>query len=220
MMYKNIMLSSDKKTNNSCLLTLSKLLGLALLVVIFFIVTYILLWAAGGILIIADPLVKADSVAALSGGQIDRLESAARLMQDKYASALILTETGEKEPELGSGYTSLLRTEAIQIGVPNTAILITKTPASSTYEEAKAIKQLMEEKNIKSVIIITDAYHTFRTKLVFRNVFNDSDLKVNVRPVQGQWYRSQTWWLSSRGWQATLNEYAKLFAYLLGMKTG
>ena len=204
---------------NTFLTFLSGALGICLVLLLLFIGCYITFWAAGGILIIADPLEKADAVAALSGGNIDRVEYAAELMHEKYASLLILTETGENVPELGRSYTTLLRTEAIRLGVPNTAILFTKEPASSTYEEAIAIEQLMHENNIKSIIVVTDAYHSFRTKLIFREVFKGSDKHAIVRPVSGQWYQSKTWWLNPRGWQATINEYTKLFAYMLGVKS-
>lgn len=204
---------------NALLSLISGTLGICLLLLLIFIGCYMSFWAAGAVLIIADPLERADAVAALSGGNIDRVEYAADLMHEKYADLLILTETGENVPELGRSYTTLLRTEAIRLGVPSTAILFTKQPASSTYEEAIAIKQLMQENNIKSVIVVTDAFHSFRTKLIFREVFQDSDIETTVRPVSGQWYQSKTWWLTPAGWQATINEYGKLFAFMLGVKS-
>ncbi|MHC1784087.1 MAG: hypothetical protein AB9891_15260 [Anaerolineaceae bacterium] len=61
---------------------------------------------------------------------------------------------------------------------------------------------------------MTDSYHSFRTRLQFRDVFSDTDIKVLVRPVRGSWYRSTTWWLSPQGWEATLLEYFKLAAFV------
>jgi len=197
----------------------SGVLGISILLSIIFILIYLVFWAAGGILVIADPLENTDAVAALSGGNIDRVEFATELIQEKYADLLILTETGQNVPELGRSYTTLLKTEAIRLGIPNSAILFTDQPASSTYEEAQSIKQLMQRNDLRSVIVVTDAYHTFRTRLIFQEVFSDSDLKAIVRPVGGQWYRSKTWWLSPAGWQATLNEYSKIIAFMLGFKS-
>ena len=45
-------------------------------------------------------------------------------------------------------------------------------------------------------------------------------MNVAIKPVQGHWYKSRSWWLTSQGRTATLLEYVKLFGYFLGFKGG
>jgi uncharacterized SAM-binding protein YcdF (DUF218 family) len=70
-----------------------------------------------------------------------------------------------------------------------------------------------------SAMIITDPYHTFRTRLIFRQVFEGSEVDISVRPVREHWYRSNTWWASLEGWQVTILEYGKLAVHLVGIRS-
>jgi uncharacterized SAM-binding protein YcdF (DUF218 family) len=172
---------------------------------------------AGGILIIADPLEKGDAVVMLSGGDQGRMDEVVRIYEAKLAFVIILTETGEDVEGYNVQYSREQRNQLVDKGVPIGAIRITEKPAGSTRGEAKAVKNLVEnDDSIHTVIVVTDSFHSFRTRLQFRDVFSDSDIKVVVRPVTGSWYRSTTWWLSARGWEATVLEYIKLGAFLLG----
>jgi uncharacterized SAM-binding protein YcdF (DUF218 family) len=67
------------------------------------------------------------------------------------------------------------------------------------------------------VIVVTDPFHTQRTRMIFREVFDGSGRSVRVHPVPGHWYRSGTWFLSVAGWGNTLREYAKMTGYMLGL---
>jgi uncharacterized SAM-binding protein YcdF (DUF218 family) len=176
-----------------------------------------LLILSGGILIIADPLEKGDAVVLLSGGDQARMDEVVRIYEDKLAAAIILTETGEEVKGYDVQYSREQRNLLMEKGVPSGAIRITEKPVGSTRGEAKAVKNLVEnDDNIHTVIVVTDSYHSLRTRLQFRDVFKDTEIKIIVRPVRGSWYRSTTWWLSARGWEATLLEYVKLGAFLLG----
>ncbi len=176
---------------------------------------YLALRLAGAILIIADPLEKADAVVVLSGGN-ERLPEATRLMGERYGHWLIITETGEVRPGvLGSDD---LRAEANRLGIPSTSILVTERTVTSTRDEAVAVLHLMEARDFSSCIVVTDPFHTLRTRVVFRDIFRGSDKHVMVSPVPASWYRSRDWFLSARGWQYTLQEYFKLTLYLLGFR--
>lgn len=179
------------------------------------IVLYFGFWAAGAFLVIADPVKESDAAVALSGGELDRVHEAANLYLEQTVNTLILTETGKEIPELGSKYITLLKGEALRMGVPGNAILVTERKVSSTQDEARAVRELMEKSDLSSCIVVTDPYHSFRTRLIFRSEFKGSGLSVRVHPVSGSWYRSNTWWLSAAGWEATVSEYIKLGAYFL-----
>jgi uncharacterized SAM-binding protein YcdF (DUF218 family) len=181
----------------------------------------LLIWlglvSMGALLVITDPLVKTDGVAILSGGGIERYEEGARIYKEKLAKYYILTETGETVPKYGGSYTAELKQQVIDLGIPEGAIMVTEQHASSTLEEAGALKKLLRSVNFKTCTVVTDPYHTFRTRLIFQRVFKNSGITIYVRPVRGHWYHSNTWFLSITGIQATLSEYSKLAGFLLGI---
>lgn len=182
---------------------------------------YLVLWGMGGILIVGDNLQKSDVVVLLGGGDTLRMQEAVTIYQDKLAGMIILTETGEEDPETGIPYSQLQKEEMMSLGVPSGGIAFTEEHGNSTYEEAYAVRKLLTQSGkVNSAIIVTDPYHTLRTRLIFRDVFRETNIRVSVRPVRSHWYRSTTWWQSRDGWQFTLSEYAKLFAFFVGLRTG
>ncbi len=192
--------------------------GLILIAILALFGLYFVLLGAGGLLIIADPLEKSDAVVALSGGSGDRIDEAIRIYLDKQAEYIVFTHP-ERE---GGGWQSHLmdmKLQAIDKGVPITGLLVTDEHGNSTYEEAKAIRRYLEPLKFKRILIVTDPYHTFRTRLIFREVFEDSSIQVRVRPVRGSWYRSTNWWTSAEGWRLTVSEYAKIAAFLAGIRS-
>jgi uncharacterized SAM-binding protein YcdF (DUF218 family) len=190
----------------TCLLALLVLLSLL----------YLGLRGMGAFLITGDRLKQVDAVVVLGGGGEHRVEEAVRLIKEKYGHWLIITEPGELDPpELGMG-SQFFRIQAVELGLSANAILITEKTAASTYEEALAVLHLMESQQFKSVIVVTDPFHTQRTRIIFRRIFDETGLQVRIHPVPGHWYRSTTWFLSIEGWGHTLREYIKLAGYLLG----
>lgn len=201
----------DPAPNRSC----GCLLGLPIVLILVLGLVYLGLRGAGAFLITGDPLKKVDAVVVLGGGDEARVDQAVRLVLDEYGKWLIITEPGEVKPGQGPG-SRAVQSLAVEEGLSPFAILITPEISTSTYEEARAVLALMEEKGFQSVLVVTDPYHTQRTRLIFRAVFDETGRSVRVYPVQNHWYRSNTWFLSADGWGHTVREFIKLVGYLLG----
>lgn len=197
-------------------LSISGFIGAVIVSVVFLAALEIILWGIGGILVVADPLEQVDAAVILSGGDSTRIYEAAELYKERYINYVILTETGVEVPEWGTSYSNLMRFEAIESGIPANAILITEQHVDNTIDEARATRKLMNIHNLHSLIVITDPFHTMRTRLIFRKEFEENEITVYIRPVRDHWYRSDSWWLSLRGWKITISEYAKLFGYVIG----
>ena len=189
--------------------------GLLITLLAACVLVYLGLRAAGAYLITGDRLKAADAVVVLGGGDEQRVQQAARLVLEAYGRWLIITEPGEVKPGQGPGSLSV-HGLAVEAGLSPFAILITPEISRSTYDEALAVRALMERQGFQSVLVVTDPYHTQRTGLIFREVFRGSGLSVRVYPVQNHWYRSSDWFLSSAGWETTVREYVKLMGFLLG----
>jgi uncharacterized SAM-binding protein YcdF (DUF218 family) len=212
---------SEKENNKSCmggcLRVVGGGIGLLVLIIVLIAGAYVLLRGAGAYLIYADDLEPSDVIVILSGGTESRMNEALSLYKDGYGKILVLTETGEQT----EGYEYLnsfdMRIQLMNNGVPSGNIMITDLTVNTTVDEAVAVRDLMQNRQYRSAIVVTDPYHTRRSKLIFNQVFDGTDITIRVHPVRSSWYNSRTWFTSAKGWQFTLLEYAKLISMKFGI---
>ena len=169
---------------------------------------YLSLIAVGAILIVSDPLEPVDAVVVLSGGEGDRLALAIEMHERGYAPNLVITDTNRTA-------NARLREEAIEGGFPRESVFITELSVDSTYDEAQAVEEFALSKNWDSLMIVTDPYHSFRTRFIFKRELQDSEIGLLVRPIGGHWFRSTTWFYRAEGWRVVLLEITKFFNYLV-----
>ncbi|MBI9045434.1 MAG: YdcF family protein [Anaerolineaceae bacterium] len=175
----------------------------------------LILRVMGSFLIISEPLDSADALVILSGGEKTRIDEAVLIFQDQYTDHIIITETGVEIPDWGTSYSSLMKFELIQSGIPENAIMVTDIQVQTTYDEAIATKELLQSKNMDSLIIVTDPFHTRRTKMIFNQILAGSNIETIIRPVRNHWYNSKTWWFTSTGRKATIREFFGLVEVFL-----
>ncbi len=199
------MSTGSKKRNSTC----SCGLILLVLLVLLILSAPLILRGIGAFLIYADPLEDADSAVALSGDTGDRVSEAAWLYENQFVDYLFITYTDEPARD------ALLWAAQLE-GFPGERVIVTEMQVANTVDEARAIRALAEERAQDSLIIITDPFHTLRTRIIFRNELLGSGISIQVRPVVGHWYRSTTWWRTPEGRRLTLEEYLKILLYFFG----
>lgn len=197
--------TGSKKRNSTC----SCGLILLILLVLLILSAPLILRGIGAFLIYADPLEDADSAVALSGDTGDRVSEAAWLYENQFVDYLFITYTDEPARD------ALLWAAQLE-GFPGERVIVTEMQVANTVDEARAIRALAEERAQDSLIIITDPFHTLRTRIIFRNELLGSGISIQVRPVVGHWYRSTTWWRTAEGRRYTLEEYLKILLYYFG----
>jgi len=210
-------MGNQENSKFSCARLFASLAGCLTGLIIFISALYMGLRAAGAYLIVADELVPVRAIVVLSGGTEPRMREALKLYEEGYGAIIILTETGGKLGETDQLYSFDMRIQLMNNGVPSGNILITDMQVGSTIDEARAVWEILTTQHYPSAIIVTDPYHTRRTRMVFREAFSDSPIDIYIRPVGSSWYNSRTWFLSTKGWQFTILEYVKLIGYLLGL---
>lgn len=184
------------------------LLNSMLILVILPIVTYLALVALGAILIVADPIVPVDAVVVLSGDSGYRLAMAADMLERGYVNNLVITNTDRT-------VNRRLAREAEALGFDRNRIYITDLEVDSTLDESRALLQFAQDQGWSSFMVVTDPYHSFRTRLIFRRELRGSEVTISVRPVVGHWFQSSTWFYSREGWEVVILEIVKLFNYLV-----
>lgn len=169
---------------------------------------YLALVAVGSVLIVADPLENVDAVVVLSGGGGNRLPLGLEMHLEGYAPNLVITDTDRAA-------NARLRSQAIEGGFPRSSVYITDLPVESTYDEALAVRDLALSKGWDALMVVTDPYHSFRTRIIFRRELQPDGISVIVRPLDGHWFRSSTWFFRPEGWGVVFLEIAKLINYLI-----
>lgn len=202
-----------------CLRVFTRGVGGIVLILVFLVGLYLVLRGAGAYLIVADELEPAKAIVVLSGGTETRMQEALNLYNEGFGDLIILTETGEEIPGFEMLHSFDMRIQLMNNGVPSGNILVTSIEVSSTLEEAKAVLDLLKRRQISSAIVVTDPYHTRRTRIIFNDIFHQGEFDLAIRPVRGSWFNSRTWFLSLQGWQFTTLEYLKLIGYTLGLES-
>lgn len=197
------MISSPTRSGNSR----SKWAGWLLLILAGALWLWLGAWGVGAILVEGDTLAKVDAIIVLSGNN-ERIAEASRLKKAGLSSWVILTQANATSPEM----------DARKLDVPGEMLLVAPGIVSSTYEEALTLKQVMAQRNLTSCIVVTDPFHTLRTRVIFNDVLGQAGIHVIIHAVPGHWYTSRTWWQSAEGIQVTFQEYFKLLAYLAGSR--
>jgi uncharacterized SAM-binding protein YcdF (DUF218 family) len=178
----------------------------------------ILTFGLGGFLIVSDPLSEADAVSVLGGADLDRMDEAVQYYKDLDAHYFVLTDTGEVIPDTGRSFVMSRWRDAVDLGVAESSILITHNKVSSTWDEAYGVLEMVKDRYRDSVVVVTDPYHSRRTQMIFRRVFEDSGVTPIIRPVKGHWYKAGTWFLSREGWRVTILEYIKIASVVLDIR--
>ena len=182
-------------------------------------------WLAAQALIVSVPLERADAIVILSGSSTlaERTQHAARLYSENRAQKIILTNDNQRggwsSAEQRNPYFYEISTrELVRLGVPIENIEVISTPVASTSDEALFIGEYVKSNNLRSILIVTSAYHSRRTLWMFQNELMNTDTKIGIDPVETgfQTPEPSTWWAHRRGWQLVFVEYLKLINYLCG----
>jgi uncharacterized SAM-binding protein YcdF (DUF218 family) len=176
------------------------------------------LWlpAIGRFLVVNDPLQRSDAIIVLGGGGRHRMAAGAELFHLGYAPWLIVTNSPLNMPGIRVEYAELMRNEALWQGVPDESILTAPGTVRTTFQEAQAVRQLAEGRGLRSLIVVTDPFHTRRARRAFREAFAGSAIAIWAHPADGGWYDAESWWQSQDTLRETWTEYLKWVLYLFG----
>lgn len=156
---------------------------------------------------------KVDAIVAISGGDTQaRTAQAIQLYQDDWANYLVFS--GAAADKEGPSNAEAMRQQALAAGIPSSNIFIEET-SETTKENAANTTNLFETKGIRSVILVTSAYHQRRAGLEFGQRAG-AMVKIINHPVatDNQW--SSWWWLTPTGWWLAASELFKITLFYAG----
>lgn len=196
----------------------------AILLIVFI---WVLSWLAGRWLIVSAPLDHADAIVILSGSStlLERAQHAARLYSERRAPKILLTNDNQQGSwssveQRNPYFYEIAFNELRRLGVPAENIEILEPPVTSTRDEALLVSRYCTSHELRSILIVTSAYHSRRALWTFRTLFTGNSAQLGLDPVQTgiQTPTPATWLFYRRGWQVVLVEYLKLGYYHLALK--
>ena len=175
-------------------------------------------------LIVEKTLEKADAILVLGGSSayIERTRKAAELYKTGVAPKIFLTNDGgqggwNQKEKRNPYFYEKARWELLAQGVPESAIEVLPEIVEGTQDEAVLFEKIVRERNLKSVLLVTSAYHTRRTLSTFETVLHDKidavEIGIASPPTGLQTPSPNYWWLVPTGWQFVAGEYLKIIYY-------
>lgn len=166
------------------------------------------------------PLEKADMIFVLNGDYDTRPFYSSDLYNQGLAPIVAIAQT-ESSPSERLGLVDNPTDIAVEIlklrGVPVSQLLVLNQddPVTSTFDEASALRQYIEENKIHSVIMVTSAFHTRRSRWIFERELTGIQVKLQVAGAPYMNFNAGNWWQYEEGLINLNNEYIKLIFYLI-----
>jgi uncharacterized SAM-binding protein YcdF (DUF218 family) len=180
-----------------------------------------LLTGVARLLTVRDPVPRADLVLVLGGELNTRPFHAAGLYRRGVAPRVVLVRE-RAGPAVRQGLYPALTDVAVTIlrrgGVPDSAIVVLEPPggASSTADEARALRGYLRATGLRRVAVVTNEYHSRRARIALRRGVRGLPAEVLMAPAPAWGFTERDWWRSEEGLVAYFNEYVKLAVYLAG----
>ncbi|MFW6147827.1 MAG: YdcF family protein [Thermodesulfobacteriota bacterium] len=192
--------------------------------ILYFVITAYrvpLLIQLGDYLIVEHEPQKADLIVCLGGTGVGNSLAAVDIFQKGLAPSIFKAK--ELEPD-GFEYLKrkvenyptefdlfIMLTEGF--GIPKEAIISPNKRVGSTMEEASLVRERVLNNGYHSLILVTSPVHSRRAYLTFKEVFEDSEIKIISLPSHYQQFSAKDWWKKRKNASQLVIEYQKLIYY-------
>jgi uncharacterized SAM-binding protein YcdF (DUF218 family) len=161
---------------------------------------------------------RADIVFALAGDDERRPFVAAALVKAGLAQRVVVVET-EHSADVTDGIFPPSHVIAGKIfqsrGLRPDQVLLLPGNSTSTADEVDRLKQYLEDHPDQRACVVTNAYHTRRTRWTLRTRLGDHFDRVSVFSAPNPEFDGDSWWKTPAAMEAVISEYLKLGWYSL-----
>ena len=193
---------------------------LGVLLAFFILVGIFIVPELGQWLVVEDELQESDLIVVLMGSVYDRILEAVDLYDEGYSDKVVLINSylAAKDIIVNRGLevygnTLLSKMAAIDLGVPDDDIIVLDGNSRSTNDEAMTIREYVRNnKEIKSIILVTSKFHSGRAKKIFEKALSVLDREIDVYCSPSKYDPSSVnqWWRNREDFQWVVFEYLKL----------
>ena len=148
--------------------------------------------------VVDEPPEPAQAIVVLSGDsrQGDRVRRGVELLKGGFAPRLVLSGTALRT---NFSEAKLMEQDALALGATAEQIVLAPHEAQSTLEEALALRPVLAEHNFRKIIVVTSNFHTRRSRLIFRGVYQKLGTQVLVSAAPDYRFRPENWWQYPEG---------------------
>ena len=168
----------------------------------------------GSFLIYQDQITPADAILVLGGGEKERAVQGIELYKNKYAGWMLFTGEYQRSVFAEPTHWAIEAQKLAVYNGVNQARTIPILSSNSTYTDAVLSRDICLKRHFRSLIVVSEPYHTRRAHFVFKKVYKDTGIKIMVYPVQNSAYKRDSWWKYQKGFWDTNIEYQKMVYYL------
>lgn len=185
---------------------------------------WMLAWIGARLLVVTVKLEHADAVVVLSGSStyVERTRWAAQVFKEGRTPRIIVTNDGLQggysiEQDRNPFFVERAVAELKNAGVPPDRIEILPVARENTHQEAMLLRDYSVQHNLRTLAIVTSAYHSRRALWTFEQAFRGSGISLGIEgpPPGRQTPKPSVWWLYALGWKLVPGEYLKLVFYHL-----
>lgn len=172
-----------------------------------------ILTAMGNYLNASSPSVHAELGFILGGGRSSRADYGAKLFKEGKVQRFLISGAGEIADVDGVALLSeqqLLEGMLLALGVPKDRIERLPEECQSTEDEARALKRYLEEHRGISVVVITNDYHTRRSRWLFDKSLGSEANALQFAGAPTASAGPNDWWKSLQGSYTYVLEMMKL----------
>jgi uncharacterized SAM-binding protein YcdF (DUF218 family) len=179
-----------------------------------------ILTGAADVLIVNDAPHPADIIFLLNGDFNTRPVRAAELYKQGLAPRVVIAraESGAavklglipNETDISVGVMK-------RLGVPAEAITILPVTGgvTSTFDEARVLRDYVEENQVSRIILVTSEFHSRRAKWIFERELTGLHLSLEMAAVPYSTFDRTNWWTNENGLITLNNEYIKFIFYYI-----
>jgi uncharacterized SAM-binding protein YcdF (DUF218 family) len=161
----------------------------------------------------AQGCATANAIVVVSGGDTQgRTQAGIDLYKNGWADTLIFS--GAAQDKSGPSNAEAMQLQAVQAGVPSSAILI-DGDSESTQQNAHNTQTIVANRGYTNIILVTSGYHQRRASLEFNKQAESVEIRNYPVTHDGDW--SWFWWLTPRGWWLAGGEIVKIIAFYVGV---
>jgi uncharacterized SAM-binding protein YcdF (DUF218 family) len=158
-----------------------------------------------------NELKPADAIVVISGGETDqRVKEGVELFHQGLAPTLIMSGAAR---DSGISNAAAMQRSAVSQGVAEERILV-EDKAQDTLGNAKYVRELLSDHDIKSIILVTSPYHQRRAYLTFCRYLGKDFPIINHSAADSAW-RKNGWWENAWARHLTFQELGKIIYLML-----
>lgn len=156
-----------------------------------------------------------DYLLVLNGDRDTRPFAAADLYQRGMADTILILSTPEVERPTTPPEHEMVRSILLSCDVPDSKIQFLDRSSGTTFDEANALKGFLSEHPGVTCGVITNDYHTRRTRWVFRRVLGDQSASMQMLAAKTDDFGASNWWRHEEGFVYYLSEFFKFSFYVV-----